>query len=44
MRFEKGELILPAGYTPEIDRATLDAFTVKSERFAPAVSPVRAAE
>lgn len=44
MRWEKGELILPAGYAPEIDREMLAAVTVKSERFAPAVSPVRAAE
>jgi L-alanine-DL-glutamate epimerase-like enolase superfamily enzyme len=44
MRFEKRELVLPAGYTPRVDHDILDAFTVKSERFAPAISPVPVAE
>ena len=43
MRFEKGDLLLPAGYVPRVDRGILDAFTVKSERFAAPVAPVRAA-
>ncbi len=34
MRFEKGEMILPKGYVPAIDRAMLNAHTVRSERFA----------
>jgi len=44
MTFEKGELRLPAGYTPRVDRATLKAFTMKSERFGKVQSAVRAAE
>lgn len=43
MRFEKGEMILPAGYVPAVDRAVLKAHTVKSERFS-APSSARAAE
>ena len=44
MTFEKGDLLLPAGYTPRIDRATLKDFTVKSERFGKPSAAVRAAE
>jgi len=44
MGFEKGEMILPAGYVPVIDRKALAAYTVKSERYAAPASSVRAAE
>jgi L-alanine-DL-glutamate epimerase-like enolase superfamily enzyme len=44
MRFEKGAMILPKGYVPVVDRGVLNAHTVKSERYAPASSSVRAAE
>jgi L-alanine-DL-glutamate epimerase-like enolase superfamily enzyme len=44
MSFEKGEMILPAGYVPVVDRKILAAYTVKSERYAAASSAVRAAE
>ena len=44
MRFEQGEMILPAGYAPVVDRDVLAAYTVKSERYAAPATPVRAAE
>lgn len=43
MRFEKGEMILPAGYVPKVDRDLLATHTVRSERYAIPAS-VRAAE
>lgn len=35
LTFREGELVLPAGYWPEIDRGALNAHTVAAERFAP---------
>lgn len=35
LTFRAGELVLPANYWPEVDRAALNAHTIASERFAP---------
>jgi hypothetical protein len=37
--FVSGELVLPAGFAPSLDRAALKAHEVLAERFAPAMSP-----
>lgn len=34
LRFDQGELVLPAGYWPEVDRNKLASHTVEHERFA----------
>ena len=44
MRFERGELILPAGYVPRMDRAALSANTISKERYSAPVVSVRAPE
>ena len=44
MTFARGDIILPAGYTPEIDRDVLAAHTIASEHHRAPVAPVRAAE
>lgn len=38
LAFEAGEIVLPAGWWPRIDRARLDRFAVARERFASPVS------
>ncbi len=43
LAFDQGDVVIPAGYWPAIDRDALAAHTVRSERFAPARTTIAAA-
>lgn len=44
MTFERGDLILPAGYAPELDRHVLAAHTIASAHYGASAASMRAAD